>query len=193
MTILAERLIKAVVIWPVADAPKLWRLSIVLFIMGGAGCATKTEILPPTNVGVLSAMHQRALNAATTRAIEQAGIDESFLGPEKVYLDVKAVGAADLGKQHVSGAVLSELDTLGAVVVDDPSAADSTVSCLIHVAGTDPDKGEFLFWKWKEVKADVELSFAKTIGQKVIKKRGVGTATYNETWFLGFGPETKIK
>jgi hypothetical protein len=82
---------------------------------------------------------------------------------------------------------------LGAAVVDDPSAADSTVSCLIHVAGTDPDKGEFLFWKWKEVRADVELSFAKTVGQKVIKKRGVGTATYNETWFLFFGPERKIK
>jgi len=182
MNTLAERLTKVVVIWPA-----------VLFIMGAAGCATNVEVTPQVSVGVLSAMHQRALNAATTRAIEQAGINEDFVAPEKVYVEVKAVGAADLGKQHVSGAVLSELDTLGAVIVDDPTAADSTVTCFIHVAGTDPDEGEFLFWRWKEVKADVELSFAKTVGQKVIKKRGVGTAKYNETWFLGFGPETKIK
>lgn len=163
-----------------------------LFIAAAGGCST-TEILPPPNVGVLSAMHQRALNAATARAIERAGIDEGFLGPEKVYVDVKAVGAADLGKQHVTGAVLAELETLGAHLVDDPTQADSTISCFINVAGTDPGEGEFLFWKWKEVKADVELSFKKTTGQVVIKKQGVGTATYNETWFLGLGPKTKIK
>lgn len=167
-------------------------LLVLLFIVAAAGCST-TEILPSTNVGVLSAMHQRALNVATARAIEQAGIDESFLGPGKIYVDVKAVGAADLGKQHVTGAVLAELDTLGAHFLDDPTQADSTISCFINVAGTDPDEGEFLFWKWEEVKADVELSFKKTTGQKVVKKQGVGVATYNETWFLGFGPETKIK
>jgi len=163
-----------------------------LFIVTVNGCST-TEIPPPTNVGVLSAMHQRALNAATIRAIEQAGIDELFLGPEKIYVDVKAVGAADLGKQHVMGAVLAELDTLGARLIDDPAQADSTVSCFINVAGTDPDEGKFLFWKWKEVKADVELSLKKTTGQVMIKKQGVGTARYNETWFLGLGPERKIK
>ena len=166
--------------------------SVLILIAAAGGCST-TEITPPTNVGVLSAMHQRALNAATVRAIEQAGIDEFFLGIEKIYLDVKAVGAADLGKQHVAGAVLAELDTLGAHLLDDPTQADSTVSCFINVAGTDPDEGEFLFWRWKEVKADVQLSFKKTTGQVAIKKQGVGTATYNETWFLGLGPETKIK
>jgi hypothetical protein len=183
MQVLAERLIRMVVV-----------LSVVLFLLAaGTGCATNVEVTPQVTAGVLSAMHQRALNAATTRAVEQAGIDEDFMASEKIYIEVKAVGAADLGKQHVSGAVLSELDTLGAVILDDPARADSTVTCLIHVAGTDPGDGEFLFWKWKEIKADVELSFNKTAGQKVIKKRGVGTATYSETWFLGFGPETKIK
>jgi len=163
-----------------------------LVIMTAAGCST-VEVQPPTNVGVLSAMHQRALNAATVRAIEQAGVDEFFVGSEKIYIDVKAVGAADLGKQHVTGSVLSELETIGASTVKDPAGADSTIACFIHVAGTDPGEGEFLFWKWKTVKADVELNFTKATGQKVIKKQGVGKATYSETWFFGFGPETKIK
>ena len=163
-----------------------------LYIVTVSGC-NSMEIPPPTNVGVLSAMQQRALNAATVRAIKQAGVDEFFLGPEKIYVDVKAVGAADLGKQHVAGAVLAELDTLGTGFLDDPTQADSTVSCFINVAGTDPGEGEFLFWKWKKVKADVELSFKKTTGQVVIKKQGVGKATYNETWFLGLGPKRKIK
>lgn len=181
MGVLIERFVRAVI------------LSAPLLLVTATGCSTNVEVMPPVSVGVLSAMHQRALNAATARAIEQAGINEDFVAPQRIYVDVKAVGAADLGKQHVSGAVLSELDTLGAVIVDDPTTADSTVSCFIHVAGTDPDEGEFLLWKWKEVKADVELSFTKTAGQKVIKKQGVGKATYNETWFIGLGPETKIK
>ena len=70
-----------------------------------------------------------------------------FLGNEKMYFDVKAVGSADLGKQHVSGAVLSELDTIGAQFAAERAQADSTISYLIHVAGTDPDEGEFLLWK----------------------------------------------
>ena len=98
-----------------------------------------------------------------------------------------------MGKQHVTGAVISELDTIGASILDDPAQADSKVSCFINVAGTDPDEGDFLFWNWKEVKADVELSFKKTTGQQVITKQGAGTATYNETWFMGTGPDTKIK
>ena len=165
---------------------------IFLSMVALAGCST-TEMLPPSNIGVLSAMHQRALNAATARAIEQAGVDEEFLGPGNVFLDIKAVGAADLGKQHVNGTVMAELDTLGARILDSPARADATISCFINVAGTDADDGEFLFWKWEEVKADVVLSFSKTTGRQVIKKQGVGTATYNETWFLGFGPETKIR
>ena len=181
MKVLSKRFVKVVAVSLLA-----------VFILATAGCST-TEILPPSNVGVLSAMHQRALNVATARAIERAGIDENFLGPGKVYVDVKAVGAADLGKQHVRGAVIAELDTIGQIMLDNPSQADSLISCYIHVAGTDPDEGAFLFWKWESVKADVELSFSKTAGRKVIKKQGVGTATYSETWFLGFGPETRIK
>jgi len=181
MHTLSKRIFNAVIV-----------LLVTLFIMIVSGCSSM-DIPTPTNVGLLSAMHQRALNAATVRAIKQAGVDEFFLGPEKIYVDVKAVGAADLGKQHVAGAVLAELDTLGTHSVDDPAQADSTVSCFINVAGTDPGEGEFLFWKWKKVKADVELSFKKTTGQVVIKKQGVGKATYNETWFLGLGPERKIK
>ena len=168
-------------------------LLVAVFILAAAGCETTQHVVAQTKVGVLSAMHQRALNAATVRAIEQAGIDAGFLGPGKIYVDVKAVGAADLGKQHVSGAVQSELDTLAAQIVDDQAQADSTISYFINVAGTDPDKGAFLLWNWKEVKADVELSFKKTTGQEVVSKRGVGAATYRETWFLGMGPETKIK
>lgn len=181
MDVLPRRFVKAVAFCSMA------------LLVVAAGCGTTVEVSPATNVGVLSAMHQRALNAATVRAIEQAGVDEYFLGSGKVYLDVKAVGAADLGKQHVSGAVLAELDTLGAVILDDPTKAASTVHCFIHVAGTDPEEGEFLFWKWKEVKADVELGFSKVTAQKVMKKQGVGKATYSESWFLGIGPETKIK
>jgi len=164
-----------------------------LYIVTVSGCSSTEPPRPTSKIGVLSATHQRALNAATVRAIEQAGVDEFFLGPEKIYVDVKAVGAADLGKQHVAGAVLAELDTLGAHSVNDPAQADTTVSCFIHVAGMDPSEGEFLFWKWKEVKADVELSFKKTTDQIATKKQGVGKATYNETWFLGMGPERKIK
>lgn len=181
MQALPQRLVKVLVISLVP-----------LFVVAAGGCST-TEVLPPTNVGVLSAMHQRAMNAATVRAIEQAGIDEDFLGPGRIYIDVKAVGSADLGKQHVSGAILAELDALGAHILEDPAQADSTIYCFINVAGTDPADGKFLFWKWEEVKADVELSFSKTTGLKVIKKQGVGTATYKETWFFGMGPETKIK
>ena len=166
---------------------------VLLYIMTVSGCSSTEPPRPTSKIAVLSAMHQRALNAATVRAIEKAGVDEFFLGPEKIYIDVKAVGAADLGKQHVAGAILAELDTLGARPVNDPAQADSTVSCFIHVAGMDPGEGEFLFWKWKEVKADVELSFNKTIGRLTTKKKGVGKATYNETWFLGLGPERKIK
>lgn len=168
-------------------------VSFVTSVIIATGGCTTTEIMSPTNAGVLSAMHQRALNTATVRAIEQAGIDELFLGSEKIYIDVKAVGPADLGKQHVAGAVIDELDTIGATIVDDPNASDSTVSCFINVAGTDPDEGELLFWRWKKVKADVELSFTKATSQKIIKKQGVGTATYNETWFFDLGPETKIQ
>jgi hypothetical protein len=181
MQVLMERFVKAVFVSLAS-----------LVIMTAAGCST-TKILPPTNVGVLSAMQQRALNEATVRAVEQAGINEFFLGSDKIYIDVKAVGAADLGKQHVTGAVLAELETIGATTVKDPARANSIVSCFINVAGTDPADGEFLFWKWKDVKADVQLSFTKTTGQIVIKKQGVGKATYSETWFLGFGPETKIR
>jgi hypothetical protein len=165
----------------------------LVLMLGALGCESEPKLMSPTAVGVLSAMHQRALNVATTRAIEQAGIDEEFLGPGKTSVEVKSVGAADLGKQHVSGAVMAELDTMGARLVDDPALADSVISCFINVAGTDPDEGEFLFWKWKEVKADVQLTFSKASGAAVIKKQGVGAAVYNETWFLGMGPETKIK
>jgi hypothetical protein len=181
MQVLSKKLVKVLFV-------SLASLSIIALV----GCST-VKVQPPTNVGVLSAMHQRALNAATVRAIEQAGISELLAGSEKIYIDVKAVGAADLGKQHVTGSVLAEMENMGASVVKDPSQANSTVTCHINVAGTDPSDGEFLFWKWKEVKADVELDFTKTTGQKVIKKQGVGKATYNETWFFGFGPETKIK
>lgn len=72
------------------------------------------EVVPQSNVGVLSAMHQRALNAATVKAVEQAGVDEMFVGSESIYLDIKAMSSADLGKQHVSGAVTLEFETRGA-------------------------------------------------------------------------------
>jgi hypothetical protein len=163
---------------------------IIPLMLVASGCTTT---MPVGGTGVLSSYQQKALNLATQRAIDQAGIDAKFLGNEKLYVDIKGVGSADLGKQHVSGRILSILANKGANIVDDKSTADSVLVCNLNLAGVDTQVGPTLLGRKIDTKADVGLEFKKGQGPQVIQKNGTGTALFHQEWFLGFGPSESLK
>jgi hypothetical protein len=164
-------------------------LGAILLMFVASGC---TATMPVGGTGVLSSYQQKALNLATQRAIDQAGIDANFLGNEKLYVDIKGVGSADLGKQHVSGRILSILGDKGANIVEDKSTADSVLVCSLNLAGVDTQVGPTLFGRKIDTKADVGLEFKKEQGPQVIKKNGTGTALFHQEWFFGFGPSESL-
>ncbi len=163
---------------------------VIPLMLVASGCTTT---MPVGGTGVLSTYQQKTLNLATQRAIDQAGIDAKFLGNEKLYVDIKGVGSADLGKQHVSGKILSILESKGANIVEDKSTAESVLVCNLSLAGVDTQFGPTLFGRKIDTKADVGLEFKKGQGSQVVQKNGSGTALFHQEWFLGFGPSESLK
>lgn len=160
----------------------------VLSISLTASCEDNIQRL--TSPGILSTNEQRALTMATERAIEQAGLDASFLGDKKLYLDVRNIGAADLGRQHVAGMLVPLLENQGAIIEFDESNADSILITYIRIAGVERErKGD-----WNKTRGDVELGFQRKIGGNMIEKRGIGsvTITYDKGLF-GMFPNESIR
>ena len=172
-----------------------YRHLVIVVVFAGlivlAGCS---GTVPAGATGVLSSIQQKTLNLATKRAMDAAAIDAAFLGENKYYLRFGEIGQADIGKQHVSGAIRSEFLERGAQLVEDLSAGDCTLVCRIHVAGIDTRPG--LFWplfKWIDTRGEVDLTVEKKCDSILSSKRGAETAKFNQLWVLGIGPSESIK
>lgn len=162
-------------------------LMVVLLIFSGC-----TATMPTQSSGVLSANQQRTLNLATDRAIEMANINPERIEGKNVFTDVRGVGAADLGKQHVSAYIKSKMENIGVNAVEEKDASDVQIVFNLDIAGVDTQFGKFLFWRWIDTKAHIDMRL-KIINGSVSEKKGVGTASFNQGWFLGLGPTEKLK
>lgn len=158
----------------------------VLFLITGCGSPPRSEHSP----GTLSTNEQRALTIATERAIEQAGLNAAFLGDKRLFVDVRGIGVADLGKQHVQGTIIPLIQNQGATVEFDKSKADSVLITYIRIAGVE----RLIKDTWHQTRGDVELIFQRSIGGDVVEKQGIGsvTITYSKG-FLGLFPNEKIR
>lgn len=163
----------------------------ILVIMYISGCSVTR---PTGSTGVLSSIQQKTLNLATERAVQQAGVEASLLEGKKIYFDISGVGAADLGKQHVSTQVSLLLQRKGARIVDNKNSSDSTIDCDLNIAGVDTRHNAFLFWRSIDTIAEVDLMFEILHNDGISEKRkGKGISTFHQGWFLGIGPSESLK
>jgi hypothetical protein len=164
-----------------------WTVLAILYI---SGCSATR---PSESAGVLSSIQQKTLNLATVRAIQQANLDLSQLKGKDIYLDVGVVGSADLGKQHVAAQIPSLLQSEELKIVSSKDAASSTIKCNMNIAGVDTRYGDFLFWRWVDTIAEVEMVFEVPRDGNSEKRKGDGTAKFHQGWFLGFGPSASLE
>ena len=167
----------------------LWAILAILYI---SGCSATR---PTGSTGVLSSIQQKALNLATERAIQRAygNVDTSPLKGKKIYIDIGTVGAADLGRQHVNTQISPLLQNMGLKIVNSRDLSDSTIACDLNIAGVDTRYGDFLFWRWIDTIAEVDLALDNPRNGNTGKLKGNGIAKFHQGWFLGIGPSESLE
>ena len=149
--------------------------------------------IPTTPSGVLSTIHQKTLELAAERAMDQAEVSTDRLGPHKLYIKFQEVQDTDLGKQHVRRIIEDRLRTCSAGLVEDPEEAGRDITCQVLLAGVDVSQGAFFGFSWLDTKAEVQLRFQESSGGGTTEKEGTGTAKYRQLWWIGIGPSEKLK
>jgi len=145
-----------------------------------AGCQATAPTAPS---GVLSVIHQKALERATHQAVEATAL----CLPEGQGIALAPVDGNDLGKKYVAQ-VLEGRFPLSATSAGD--AANTGVTCQILLAGVDVTTSGFLFVRTVRTNAEVQLRFRDPASDPC-NKEGTGTASYNQTWIFGLGPSVK--
>jgi len=149
--------------------------------------------LPTTPHGVLSTIHQKTLELAAERAMDQAGISTAKYGAQKLCIRFEEVQASDLGKQHVRRVVSDRFQTLAGGIVEQPTDADREIVCSVLLAGVDVTRGSFFGFEWLDTKAEVQLRIKDAGGATPTETEGAGTAKYSQVWWLGIGPSESLK
>lgn len=162
--------------------------SAVGFLLSGLGCSATA---PAMSQGVLSSIHQKALEKATLRAMEQAGVSSDQFGTKKLSLTMADVREGDMGNQHVARVATDQFTAVSAGLGS--SAEAEPLTCQLLMAGVDVGHGQFLFWRWIHTKAEVALRIKYQGESGPLEKEGSGMAVYEQSWFLGLGPSEKWK
>lgn len=154
------------------------------------GCSTS---MPTAPAGVLSVVHQKALEFAAKRAMEQAQVTSERFGTKPVYVTFSNVQETDLGKQHVVRVITDQFGKVSGGLKAKPEANAEAIECQILLAGVDTSSGSIAGISWIDTKAEVGLRL-KCDGQGgPVEKEGTGAAVYQQSWVLGFGPSEKWK
>ena len=149
--------------------------------------------VPTTPSGVLSTIHQKTLELAAKRALDQAGITTEKYGAMRLSVRFEEVQDQDLGKQHVRRVITDRLQGAAQAIVDQPPKADRSLVCYVLLAGVDVSQGAFFGFSWIDTKAEVQLRFQEIGGATSTQTEGAGTAKYSQVWWLGIGPSESLK
>ena len=158
-----------------------------------AGCGSSMTI-PAGAQGVLSTIQQKALALAAERALTQANLDSTAMGKNKVQLQFDVADtSSNLAKVHVKYVLTERLRTMSAGIADSGDASARSIQCQVALAGIDTNVGSFLFWRWIDTKAEVQLRFKDGATTSAAEKNGGATAQYHQSWFMDFGPDEVMK
>ncbi len=152
-------------------------------LMGVVGCSQPE---PVGAGGVVSVVQQKCIETACERAMQEASLGSDRLAKRRVYMRFDGNTTTDPGADRACETVKSRIRKTAALVVDDASAADESVTFRVQRAGVDVAHSSIFGFSKVTTTAEVKigLTFQKN-GGSPIEKDGIGVARHKLSKWIG--------